>query len=122
MTQKMEAKPKILYVDDEVETLNMISLALEDDFDVTVASNIAEAHRAIESNEFEVAVVDYHMPDGNGMTLINHLTSVLPIERIFLLTADKNLESLSMVVTFLTKPIDVRDLTKYIANALSGDS
>ena len=118
MTDTTEPKLKILYVDDEIEALNMIAIDLEDDFEVIVASNVDDARKAFDEHKIEAAVGDYHMPGGNGMTLINHLTATLSVERIFLLTADKSLESLSMVVTFLTKPIDSRDLTRYIMNAL----
>ena len=54
-------KPNLLIVDDEQHTREGFELALEDNFEVFLASNPEEAFNVIESESLEVVLTDLRM-------------------------------------------------------------
>jgi len=61
---------KILLVDDEKHFKNIFSiLSRKYNFQFECAENINEAIRLINENNFDLAVIDYSLPDGNGIEL-----------------------------------------------------
>jgi CheY-like chemotaxis protein len=67
------ADTKILLVDDdEVQNIIMRKLLEREGFDITVASNVAEALRLISSERYDVLLSDLHMPGAaDGLTVIS---------------------------------------------------
>jgi len=79
---------KILLVDDD-ELLNTImrSLLQREGFDITVASNVAEALKLISSERYDVLLCDLHMPGAaDGLTVIGALHHLNPDAIAILLT------------------------------------
>ena len=66
---------KVLVVDDEESIRYSFRKFLADaGFDVVVVSHFTEAKTCLSANEFEVAVVDRILPEGqNGLNLIKHI-------------------------------------------------
>ncbi|HCW92741.1 MAG TPA: hypothetical protein DHM44_03570 [Flexistipes sinusarabici] len=61
---------KILLVDDEKHFKNIFSiLSRKYKFQFECAENIKEAIRLIKLHNFDLAVIDYSLPDGNGTEL-----------------------------------------------------
>ena len=79
---------KILLVDDD-ELLNTImrSLLEREGFDITVASNVAEALKLISSERYDVLLSDLHMPGAaDGLTVISAMRHLNPKAIAVLLT------------------------------------
>jgi DNA-binding response OmpR family regulator len=73
---------RVLFIDDHEDTTEMIKLLLgEEDYAVTVAVTIQEALRLAANEEFDLYVLDKHLPDGSGLDLcakLNELTPTIP--------------------------------------------
>ncbi len=75
---------KVLVVDDEIFTLRLMEKKLSKDCEVDVATTGAEAQRLIQSNKYDVIILDVNLPDVSGLDIlkqekkdvsaINHLT------------------------------------------------
>lgn len=61
----------VLIVDDEKHTRDGLRLSLEDEFDVYVASNAAEATEYLRNDEIDVMLTDLRLGDDDGMKLID---------------------------------------------------
>ncbi len=83
-----EARAKILVVDDVRQQRESLKRILSKKYDVELASSVAEARDSFKLEAFDVAVVDFHMPDEDGTFLVSDLRQHLSPDRIFLLTAD----------------------------------
>jgi CheY-like chemotaxis protein len=80
---------KILLVDDD-ELLNTIMRGLleREGFDITVASNVAEALKLISSERYDVLLSDLHMPGAaDGLTVISAMRHLNPKAIALLLTS-----------------------------------
>ena len=65
-------KPNLLIVDDEEHTREGLELALEDKFEVFLASSAEEAFNAMEAEIFEVVLTDLRMSGDSGMSVIDY--------------------------------------------------
>ena len=64
-------KQNLLAVDDEEHTREGLELALEDKFEVFLASSAEEAFNAMEAERFEVVLTDLRMAGASGMSVID---------------------------------------------------
>jgi PleD family two-component response regulator len=62
--------PVVLLVDDDPTTLHMLSGMLQQEGIVTLNADTVEKARSVAADEaFDLAVLDVHLPDGNGLDL-----------------------------------------------------
>jgi len=74
-----EVKCRILCVDDHEDTSEMLMLLLaESDYLVHAAHSIEEAMQLARIHEFDLYVLDKHLPDGTGLELYSMLSEVTP--------------------------------------------
>src|SRR5215207_8878260 len=66
----MTSPATVLIVDDEKHTREGLRLSLEDDFDVYVAGNIAEAMEILKGDPVDVMLTDLRLGGESGMDLI----------------------------------------------------
>jgi len=72
-------KCRVLFIDDHDDTAEMIKLLLsEEDYEVTVAATVHDALRLAASQQFDLYVMDKHLPDGNGLELCAKLNELTP--------------------------------------------
>lgn len=122
MTQK-----QILVVDDEQDIRRLLCISLERMGHSTVpAENCKEASLIIENGQFDLALTDIMLPDGNGMSLISKFKSKNPNAPIAVMTAfdttDIAVEAMKKgAFDFLPKPIRQERLRSLIDDALSDD-
>ncbi len=65
---------KILFVDDSQSIREAVSFALEGaGFDVKKAADGNDALKVFESNDFDLLLTDFHMPEMNGLELIKRV-------------------------------------------------
>ena len=74
-----EKKCRVLIIDDHEDTSEMLKLLLGDeDYEVKIASTMQEALRLATNEEFDLYVLDRHLPDGSGLDLCAKFNEVTP--------------------------------------------
>jgi two-component system response regulator ResD len=74
-----QAKCRILCIDDHEDTTEMLKLLLvQEDYEVMTAVTMQEALRLATSQEFDLYVLDRHLPDGSGLELSAKLNEATP--------------------------------------------
>lgn len=113
----------LLIVDDEKHTREGLMLALEDEYDVYLASDAEEAFRLMESEPFDVVLTDLRMAGKSGMKVIEKAMTLPAHPIIIMMTAYGNVETAVEAMKrgaydFLTKPVSIEKLEILIRRAL----
>lgn len=114
---------RILLVEDDREIAkNLMLLLKKEDFAVTHAPSKGEALTAIETDKFDLALVDITLPDGNGFTVCTDIKGRQDIPVIFLTASGDEgsvVTGLNMGADdYITKPFRPRELVARIKAAL----
>ncbi len=79
---------KLLYVEDSMQLAELCIASLElHGYDVEIASNCAEATRLFSATTYDLALLDYNLPDGDGLTLAREFQNADSDIPIVLITA-----------------------------------
>ncbi len=114
----------ILIVDDEKNTREGLGLALEDEYEVYLASGADEAFNLMDAETFDVVLTDLRMAGESGLKVIDRAI-VLPNKPIcIMMTAYGNVETAVEAMRrgafdFLTKPVSLTKLEFIIKRALN---
>jgi DNA-binding response OmpR family regulator len=74
-----QTKCRILCIDDHKDTSDMMQLILsQEDYEVVTAESVKEALTLARASEFDLYVLDRHLPDGSGLELCQKLTELTP--------------------------------------------
>ncbi len=115
---------RILVVDDDRNLLELIKIRLESaQYDVDSAMNEEDAVEKARNQVFDIAVIDLHLINKSGITLMEEIHAINPEMPVIILTAYGTIESAveSMkkgAYSYLTKPFDARELLLQIEKAL----
>lgn len=84
-----EKRLKILLVDDDQDMCDSLSDVITLDSEYSVACNInpLNAVEMVKNEDFDLIIVDYKMPEMNGIDLIKQIKQMKPDQKIFILTA-----------------------------------
>lgn len=78
-------KPKILLVDDHVDTTDLLGMFLErKGFQVAAADSVAAALEVFGGQHFDLVISDLRLPDGSGYDLIQKIRAQGPIAAVAL--------------------------------------
>jgi len=125
------AGTRVLLVDDNQGIRLGVHLYLEAcGFVVTDAADCELALRLVNEQPFDVAVLDYSLPDGNALAVLAEIGAVQPAMKAIVLTAYpsatlKEAALQSGAERFLTKPIELaalRSLLDELTGAQAADS
>lgn len=113
-----------LVEDDAAIAKNLILLLRSEGFSVTHAPTRREALAALAAGQFDLALVDISLPDGNGFAVCTEIKAARDIPVIFLTASGDE----ASVVTglnmgaddYITKPFRPRELIARIGAALRG--
>jgi CheY-like chemotaxis protein len=92
-----DVRGKVLCVEDNMDDCELVREVLRD-FGVTCVPSISEAREHLEKQEYELILIDEHLPDGSGLSLCGQISN-------------KNLNTPVLIVTgdaFLTNAEAVR--------------
>jgi DNA-binding response OmpR family regulator len=74
-----QVKCRILCIDDHEDASEMMKLILShEDYEVVTALTIGSALELATGSEFDLYVLDRHLPDGSGLELCQKLTKITP--------------------------------------------
>lgn len=95
MGERWQGSPRtLMVVEDDPKLLASFVHALERMLDAVVAgaSSIAEARQVLHTLRPDACIVDFQLPDGSGVELIQELRAQLPHTRIALITGYGSME------------------------------
>ncbi len=114
----------VLLVDDEPDILQLLEITLARmNLQTQRATSIEEAKRLLESSTPDLCLTDMKLPDGNGLTLIDHIQHRHPSVPVAMITAHGSVESAIEALKlgafdFVTKPLALEKLRNLVGHAL----
>lgn len=113
----------VLIVDDEKHTRDGLRLALEDEFDCYVASNMAEAMEHLRNDQVDVMLTDLRLGDDDGMKLLDEALRLPKPPVCIMMTAygsvDTAVEAMRRgAYHFVTKPLNLDEVDLLVKRAL----
>lgn len=111
---------RILVVDDEkVQCETLAAILADTGYEVVAARGVQEAKGFIDTEDFNVILSDFKMPDGSGLDVAERARKRLPDAAILIMTAYADVSSVidSMrigVIDYLLKPVNVENLLRKI--------
>lgn len=124
-------KPNILVVDDDVDTLKLISILLKQSgYEATTASTWDEIEQIIKTidkfkRRFDIVVLDIMMPNLSGFDIYEKLKQLLnPMPQVIILSARSSMEDIVKAsdlgaMQYLVKPTKPEKLLDAVRIALS---
>jgi PAS domain S-box-containing protein len=117
---------RLLLCEDDDHAAEVVGAGLAmNGFDVTRARSIREAEQALENGSFDALLLDLHLPDGNGLSLVSRLREDPEHRRlpVVVITGDASAGMSSVAVAdWLVKPVDLGRLSDAVAAAIAGRS
>jgi DNA-binding NtrC family response regulator len=117
-------KKSILVVDDDTVIRNSVSLYLDaKGFTVLEAADCASAQIVFRSKRPDAAIIDYALPDGDALELLERFRSVDPECPVIVLTGHASVDLAVRAIQegashFLTKPVELPALQVVLERAL----
>lgn len=118
-------KASALIVDDEADIRELVEITLTRmGLKTQSAATLKEAHTLLAERKFDFCITDMRLPDGNGLSLIQHIQKEIPSMPVAMITAYGNaqaaVESLKAgAFDFVSKPVDLATLRKLVDSALN---
>jgi len=115
--------PKVLLIDDDPHIYNSFQVNLGDEFEFIHAPDKKTALKFLSDQTviIDIGVIDYVLPDGDGLELLKHAKSGVRNIPVIYLTAYPSLELSTQALSldygadyFLSKPVDLFELKRCI--------
>ena len=109
-------RASILIVEDEDSQRSLLSgLLKKEGYAIGEAGNGADALEIFKKDVFELVLLDYKLPDTDGLTLLKKFKEINPEVEVIMVTAFGSIENAvgalkAGATEYLTKPIDLDDL------------
>src|SRR5688500_17726289 len=88
------ASGNILVVDDDSNLLELVKMRLESaGYDITAVLEGTAAIEAVKTQPFDLCVLDLMLGDGDGISLMQEIRSIMPDISAIILTAHGTIES-----------------------------
>jgi DNA-binding NtrC family response regulator len=106
----------VLIVEDEaIIRKTLAEYLLGENFEVAQAGSVAEALQVARTRDFQVAICDVQLPDGDGINLLRRLQQINPSVFVLIITAYATVENAvdafkAGAFDFLVKPVIYEDL------------
>jgi two-component system response regulator PilR (NtrC family) len=104
---------RVLIVEDDPLAAQTLEQAVEmQDGNAEICTSLSAAIAAVTTGQFDVFLLDYHLPDGNGATFFHHLRSQNVVAPCIMLTGVPELSTAVSLTRhglfdYLTKPVDL---------------
>src|SRR5664279_4829621 len=126
MTRRVRERgqPKVLVVDDEPDLLELLELTLSRmGLDTTRAQTVAEAKRLLDTQQFDLCLTDMRLPDGEGLSVVEHITEKVLDVPVAVITAFGSAENAVAALKagafdYLAKPVALEQLRALVKQAL----
>jgi len=111
-----------LILEDERSLQEILKILLEEfSFNVTSAYTLEEARNCLRNKQFDIALIDLRLPDGNGMEIVEEIKTNSPETEVVIITAFASAETIKKafelgVYDYIEKPFKLEDLRIIIRN------
>jgi two-component system response regulator PilR (NtrC family) len=118
------AQPLVLVVDDEPDLVELVSLTLSRmQVAAQSAGDVAGAKKLLKSQHFDLCLTDMRLPDGDGLDLLEWMSSHCAGVPCAVITAHGNVESAVRALKlgafdFVSKPLDLGVLRRIVSGAI----
>ncbi len=114
---------KVLIIDDEPSILTALKFALEDEFEVDIATNVHEGLDIIKNKNIDIVLLDLYLGEINGLEVLGMIRMSYPGVIVIAMTAYGSIESSVEAIQrgayyYITKPIDINSLKILMRKAL----
>lgn len=113
---------RILILEDDLSLGATLSQRLQKDYQVTWAKSCNEARKLITESQYDLAILDVGLPDGNGFEVANELKKSSPTLFIFLTAqadAETRLNGFEIgAEEFIPKPFHLKELLIRVKHVL----
>jgi CheY-like chemotaxis protein len=109
-------KPRILWVDDEIDVLRAHIIFLESkDYEVETANNGLDAIEKVKENFFDIIFLDENMPGMSGLETLTEIKSVSPNVPVVMITKSEEENIMdeaigSKIADYLIKPVNPKQI------------
>lgn len=69
-TRKPDKIPKILHIEDNIDTQHIVGTLLENEASIVTANSLEQARSLLGSQDFDLIILDLLLPDGNGVDIL----------------------------------------------------
>ena len=120
----MDARPKILAVDDDrLIRLELRLLLGREGFDVDTAATRTEARDFLRARHYDLVLTDLDLPDTNGLEVLRDVKRFDPTTRVILLTGSSTMitsgeAQAAGAQLLLLKPFGTKELVDSVRRAL----
>jgi two-component system response regulator PilR (NtrC family) len=117
--------PSILVVDDELSMREFLKILLEKEgYEVTTASEAANAIDLVQNQDFDLVLSDIKMPGMGGLSLLEKIKEIENSLPVIMITAYASPENAVVAMKsgafdYITKPFKVDEIIKIIKSAIS---
>lgn len=116
-------KKRILCVEDDKDTCELLGI-LFSDYEVVFAGSIKEAFSLLESQHFDLYVLDNWLPDGSGIEVCQKIHALKPLIPIIFTSAVGQKSEIKKALAagakeYLVKPYEPEDLQKIVKELIS---
>ncbi len=117
MFEKNGKKAKILIVDDEIDTRDIFSRNLEDEYSIDTAESAKSALVKLENNFYQIVLSDLVMPGEDGLSLLKNIKKNSPEIAVLVISGKASIEMAVEAMKlgadeFIEKPVEDLDLLK----------
>ncbi len=116
--------PQILIVDDDESILKLLEMQLKKlGYRTRCESSGAGMRDALKEDEFNTVLMDFHLPDGDGISFIDEVHEAAPELPVIIITAHGSIERAVDAMRrgaydFASKPVDFNRLSVSVKNAV----
>ncbi|MGE3401591.1 MAG: sigma-54-dependent transcriptional regulator [Vicinamibacterales bacterium] len=116
--------PSVLIIEDDLDLRQLLGESLESQgFAAAVANDAADGVERLRAFAYDALVVDLHLPDGNGMEILEEAITRYPDLRAVVITGFGGVEEAVTAIRrgaidFLVKPFELSRLTQVLRAAL----
>src|SRR5450432_57592 len=126
MTRRIRdrGQPKVLVVDDEPDLLELLELTLSRmGLDTTRAETVSAAIKLLDTQGFDLCLTDMRLPDGEGLSVVEHITNKGLDVPVAVITAFGSAENAVAALKagafdYLAKPVALEQLRALVKQAL----
>jgi two-component system response regulator PilR (NtrC family) len=117
----------VLIVDDEPDIRELLDITLSRmGLQTHSAATLEEARDMVARIQPDLCLTDMRLPDGNGISLVEHIQQELPHIPVAMITAHGSVETAISALKagafdFVSKPIELDNLRKLVSSALQMD-
>lgn len=117
-------KKQILVIDDEADLRELLVITLgRMQLEATAVGTLADAKKELANNTFDLCLTDMNLPDGNGLELVELITSKNDGPPVAVITAYGSVEAATDALKrgafdFISKPLAIKRLRQLVNDGL----